>query len=295
MPHPQRRSCILCPRIGTGPAGISAAITAKVRNKNIILFGTSKVSEKVKKAHKILNYPGLLEVTGEAFYEKLYEHLKMLDIEVTDKKITTVYSMGDYFALQSGSDMYEAKTVILATGVVNSRELPGENEWLGRGVSYCATCDAPLYKDKIVTIIAYNKHEESEANFLAQVASKVYYIPMYKEEVEVDESIEIIKDTPVEIVGEQFVQKLILKNNEIETDGLFILRDSISPGQLVPGLELDKNHVQVDRKMATNLKGCFAAGDIVGTPYQYIKAAGEGNIAALSAVSYLDELKRNSK
>ena len=118
---------------------------------------------------------------------------------------------------------------------------------------------------------------------------------MYKEEVEVDESIEIIKDTPVEIVGEQFVQKLILKNNEIETDGLFILRDSISPGQLVPGLELDKNHVQVDRKMATNLKGCFAAGDIVGTPYQYIKAAGEGNIAALSAVSYLDELKRNSK
>ncbi len=127
------------------------------------------------------------------------------------------------------------------------------------------------------------------------MASKVYYIPMYKEEVEVDESIEIIKDTPVEIVGEQFVQKLILKNNEIETDGLFILRDSISPGQLVPGLELDKNHVQVDRKMATNLKGCFAAGDIVGIPYQYIKAAGEGNIAALSAVSYLDELKRNSK
>ena len=96
-------------------------------------------------------------------------------------------------------------------------------------------------------------------------------------------------------MGEQFVQKLILKNNEIETDGLFILRDSISPGQLVPGLELDKNHVQVDRKMRTNLKGCFAAGDIVGTPYQYIKAAGEGNIAALSAVSYIDELKRNNK
>ena len=180
-------------------------------------------------------------------------------------------------------------------GVNFGKPLKGEEEYLGRGVGYCATCDAPLYKDKIVTIIAYNKHEESEANFLAQVASKVYYIPMYKEEVEVDESIEIIKDTPVEIVGEQFVQKLILKNNEIETDGLFILRDSISPGQLVPGLELDKNHVQVDRKMATNLKGCFAAGDIVGIPYQYIKAAGEGNIAALSAVSYLDELKRNSK
>ena len=218
-----------------------------------------------------------------------------MDIEITEEKINNIYSMGDYFALMGSKNTYEATAVILATGVNFGKPLKGEEEYLGRGVGYCATCDAPLYKDKIVTIIAYNKHEESEANFLAQVASKVYYIPMYKEEVEVDKSIEIIKDTPVEIVGEQFVQKLILKNNEIETDGLFILRDSISPGQLVPGLELDKNHVQVDRKMTTNLKGCFAAGDIVGIPYQYIKAAGEGNIAALSAVSYLDELKRNSK
>ena len=84
----------------------------------------------------------------------------------------------------------------------------------------------------------------------------------------------------------------ILKNSEIETDGIFILRDSISLGQLVPGLKLDGNHVEVDRKMQTNLKGCFAAGDIVGTPYQYIKAAGEGNIAALSAVAYIDEIKK---
>ena len=203
--------------------------------------------------------------------------------------------MGDYFALMGSKNNYEATTVILATGVNFGKPLKGEEEYLGKGVGYCATCDAPLYKDKIVTIIAYNKHEEAEANFLAQVASKVYYVPMYKEEVDVDESIEIIKDIPVEIVGEQFVKKLILKNNQIETDGLFILRDSISPGQLVPGLQLDKNHVQVDRRMSTNLNGCFAAGDIVGTPYQYIKAAGEGNIAALSAVSYLDELKRNSK
>ena len=161
-------------------------------------------------------------------------------------------------------------------------------------MGYCATCDAPLYKDKVVSIIAYNKHEEAEANFIATIASKVYYIPMYKEEVEVDSSIEIVRDTPVEIVGDTLVNKLILKNGEIETDGIFILRDSISPGQLVPGLELDGNHVAVNRSMKTNIPGCFAAGDIVGTPYQYIKAAGEGNIAALSAVSYLDEQKRKA-
>ena len=281
--------------VGSGPAGISAALNAKIRNKTFKVFGTKEISPKLVKAHQINNYLGFYGKSGKEIRDEFAKHLEAMDIEITEEKINNIYSMGDYFALMGSKNTYEATTVILATGVNFGKPLKGEEEYLGRGVGYCATCDAPLYKDKIVTIIAYNKHEESEANFLAQVASKVYYIPMYKEEVEVDESIEIIKDTPVEIVGEQFVQKLILKNNEIETDGLFILRDSISPGQLVPGLELDKNHVQVDRKMATNLKGCFAAGDIVGIPYQYIKAAGEGTIAALSAVSYLDELKRNSK
>lgn len=281
--------------VGSGPAGISAALNAKIRNKTFKVFGTKEISPKLVKAHQINNYLGFYGKSGKEIRDEFAKHLEAMDIEITEEKINNIYSMGDYFALMGSKNTYEATTVILATGVNFGKPLKGEEEYLGRGVGYCATCDAPLYKDKIVTIIAYNKHEEAEANFLAQVASKVYYVPMYKEEVEVDESIEIIKDTPVEIVGEQFVQKLILKNNEIETDGLFILRDSISPGQLVPGLELDKNHVQVDRKMDTNLKGCFAAGDIVGTPYQYIKAAGEGNIAALSAVSYLDELKRNSK
>ena len=281
--------------VGSGPAGISAALNAKIRNKTFKVFGTKEISPKLVKAHQINNYLGFYGKSGKEIRDEFAKHLEAMDIEITEEKINNIYSMGDYFALMGSKNTYEATAVILATGVNFGKPLKGEEEYLGRGVGYCATCDAPLYKDKIVTIIAYNKHEESEANFLAQVASKVYYIPMYKEEVEVDKSIEIIKDTPVEIVGEQFVQKLILKNNEIETDGLFILRDSISPGQLVPGLELDKNHVQVDRKMTTNLKGCFAAGDIVGTPYQYIKAAGEGNIAALSAVSYLDELKRNSK
>ena len=281
--------------VGSGPAGISSALNAKIRNKTFKVFGTKEISPKLTKAHQINNYLGFYGKSGREIRDEFAKHLESMDIEITEEKINNIYSMGDYFALMGSQNTYEATTVILATGVNFGKSLKGEEEYLGRGVGYCATCDAPLYKDKVVTIIAYNKHEEAEANFLAQVASKVYYVPMYKEEVEVDEKIEIVKDIPVEIVGEQFVQKLILKNNEIETDGLFILRDSISPGQLVPGLELDKKHVQVDRKMRTNLKGCFAAGDIVGTPYQYIKAAGEGNIAALSAVSYIDELKRNNK
>lgn len=279
--------------IGTGPAGISAAITAKVRNKNIILFGTSKVSEKVKKAHKILNYPGLLEVTGEAFYEKLYEHLKMLDIEVTDKKITTVYSMGDYFALQSGSDMYEAKTVILATGVVNSRELPGENEWLGRGVSYCATCDGAFYRDKKVAVIGYNAEAFEEAKYLAEIAKEVLYFRIYKNEqdeltnIESARNIKIITEIPRTLRGEKTDRIIVTDNGEYSVDGIFILRDSIAPDKLVPGLRTDGSHIEVNLNMETSIEGCFACGDIAGRPYQYVKSAGQGNVAALSAVAYL--------
>jgi len=281
--------------IGSGPAGVSAALNASIRKKTFKIFGSKEISQKLVKAHKVNNYLGFYGKSGLEIRDEFAKHLESMDIDITEDKINNIYSMGDYFALMGTNNNYEAKTVILATGVNFGKPLKGEEEFLGRGVGYCATCDAPLYKDKVVTIISYNKHEESEANFIAQVASKVYYIPMYKEEVEVDSSIEVIKDTPVEIVGEKFVEKLVLKDREIETDGIFILRDSISPGQLVPGLQLDGNHIDVDRKMSTNLKGCFAAGDIVGTPYQYIKAAGEGNIAALSAVSYLDEQRRNNK
>ena len=281
--------------IGSGPAGVSAALNAKIRNKKFIIFGSKEISNKLVKAHKINNYLGFYGKSGAEIRDEFAKHLKAMEIEITEEKINNIYSMGDYFALMVNDKMYEATSIILATGVNFGRAFKGEEEFLGKGVGYCATCDAPLYKDKVVTIIAYNKHEEAEANFIASIASKVYYIPMYKEKVEVDSSIEIVNDTLVEIVGENSVKKLVLKNREIETDGLFILRDSISPGQLVPGLKINENHVEVDRLMRTNIEGCFAAGDIVGAPYQYIKAAGEGNIAALSAVTYLDKIKKNSK
>lgn len=279
--------------IGSGPAGISAALNAKIRNKRFIIFGSKEISTKLVKAHKINNYLGFYGKSGVEIRDEFANHLKAMDIEITEEKVNSIYAMGDYFTLMVNDKMYEATSIILATGVNFGKPFKGEEEFLGRGVGYCATCDAPLYKEKVVTIISYNKQEEKEANFLATVASKVYYVPMYKEEAEVDPSIEIIRDTPIEICGDKKANKLILKNSEIETDGIFILRDSISLGQLVPGLKLDGNHVEVDRKMQTNLKGCFAAGDIVGTPYQYIKAAGEGNIAALSAVAYIDEIKKD--
>lgn len=277
--------------IGTGPAGISAAINAKIRKKKFILFGTRDLSGKLVRAEKINNYPGFYGVSGIEMQEKFLSHLDNMDIEITEEKVNNIYAMGDYFALMVNQKMYEATSVILATGVNFGKPFDGEEQFLGRGVGYCATCDAALYKDKVVTIVAYNKHEEDEANFVNSIAAKTYYIPMYKEEVEVDPSIEVIKDKVVSIEGDDRVNKIVLKDRDIDTDGVFILRDSVSPGQLVPGLKIEDNHVEVDRLMRTNLNGCFAAGDIVGKPYQYIKAAGEGNIAALSAVAYIDSLK----
>ena len=281
--------------IGSGPAGLSAALNARIRKKGFIIFGTKELSGKLTKAEKINNYLGFYGKGGKEIRDEFMNHLESMDIKITEEKINNIYAMGDYYSLMSNDKIYEASAVILATGVNFGKPFKGEEEYLGKGVGYCATCDAPLYKDKVVTIIAYNKHDEDEANFMGTIASKVYYIPMYKEDVEVDDSIEVVFDIPKEIHGDNRVEKLILKNSEIITDGIFILRDSVSPGQLVPGLEMDGNSVKVDRKMQSNLKGCFAAGDIVGAPYQYIKAAGEGNIAALSAVSYIDNLKRTSK
>lgn len=281
--------------IGSGVAGISAAINAKIRNKSIIVFGHKDMSSKLTKAHEVNNYLGFYKKSGKELANTFVEHATAMGIEITEARVTNIYEMGGYYSILANNEIYEASSIILATGVNFGKPLKGEEALLGRGVSYCATCDAPLYKGKDVVIVAYNKHEEAEADFVADLASKVTYIPMYKEEVEVKDSIDVVKDIPVEIVGEQNVEKLVLKNGEVNTSAVFLLRDSVSPDQLVPGLDLDKSHVAVDIHMKTSLPGCFAAGDIAGTPYQYIKAAGQGNIAALSAVSYLDQCKRAKK
>ena len=286
--------------IGTGPAGISAAITAAARNKRVLLLGSTGSSDKVSKAHLIRNYPGLPEISGDALAEHFLEHLKKMDIQITDRKVAMIYAMGAYFSLQIDQDFVEASTVILASGVSFGKSLPGEDENLGRGVSYCATCDAALYRGKEAVVAGYAPKEESDARFLAEMAEKVVYLPVYKNadlEAMPDNlfpdrpNIEVRKSRPKSISKRDGRMVLETDEGEIETDGIFLLRESVSPDKLVPGLVLDGNHVKVDRTMATNLPGLYAAGDITGTPYQYIKAAGEGNVAALSAVSYLDRQK----
>lgn len=278
--------------IGTGPAGLEAAITAKVRNKNILLLGSKNLSIKIESAHTISNYLGMPNISGVEMQGVFCNHIESMGIKITEDKANMVYSMGDYFAIQGQGAMYEASTVILACGMSVVKPIIGEMEHLGNGVSYCVTCDAALYRGKKAVVVAYSGKEEKEAEFLSEIAEKVYYMPMYVTELTSTDKLEVVNASKInEIKKNENNMTLILDNGEICADGIFILRNHVAPAQLVPGLLLEDNQVVVDRSMKTNINGLFACGDITGAPYQYIKAAGEGNVAALSAVNYLAENK----
>lgn len=280
--------------IGSGPAGLSAALNAKIRNKKFVIFGNSELSSKLVKAPQINNYLGFYGVSGETLREKFLNHIENMNIKINEERIDAVYSLGDCFAIMVNNKIYESKTLILATGVEFTKPMEGEKEFLGKGVGYCATCDAPLYKDKVVSIIAYNESGIKDAKYVSEIARRVNYVPMYRGEhkqISNSNNVNIIEDKPVKILGKNKVEKLVLEENVINTDGVFLLKDSVSPNELVPGLKMIGNHIEVDRMMRTNIPGCFAAGDCTGAPYQFIKAAGEGNIASISAIMYLDNLK----
>lgn len=215
------------------------------------------------------------------------EHLDSLDISITEEMVSTIYPMGDYYALATQHNTYEADTIILAPGVFTARTFPGEDDYLGKGVGYCATCDAPLYKDKTVAIVGYSNGAVQEANFMADVAKKVYYIPVGKLERTPDPRVEVVTDRVQEIKGDTLANTLVLKDQTLAVDGIFILRDNIAPTALLPGLALDGSYIKVNEAMETNLPGCFAAGDCTGQPHQYIRAAGQGLVAGFSAVDYL--------
>lgn len=277
--------------IGTGPAGISAAINAAIRKKKFILFGSENLSAKVERSHLISNYPALPEISGKEMNERLAAHLKQMDIVITAERITGVYNMGKYFMLLADQKEYKADAVILATGAQTVKEIKGEREFLGRGVSYCATCDGNFYKDKTIAVINDNKESEEEVDFLAGLARKVYFYPSYKTDYS-KENVEHLTNPAVSVDGERHADGITLKDGaHIAVDGVFFLKQSVSADVLLGGLEMSNGSIAVDRDMSTNIKGCFACGDCTGKPYQIAKAIGEGNTALHSAITYLSALK----
>lgn len=275
--------------IGCGPAGISAAINCKIRNKSFILFGQKELSHKVEMSEKINNYPGLPNITGEQLNAKMREHLDSLGIEITEERITGIYKMKDKFTLLADRKMFEARAVILCLGAETVKPLPNERELLGRGVSYCATCDGMLYKDKKIAVFCDNADSEEEVEYLSELASDVYY--SHKFDSKIDRQNVIHLEAKIKaIIGENKVRGIELADGtKIDVDGVFFIKQAVAADVLLNKLEVEQGSIVVDRNMQTSVDGCFAAGDCTGTPYQIAKAVGEGNVAAHSAVRWLYE------
>lgn len=275
--------------IGTGPAGLEAAINLKIRGKSFLLFGSEDLSRKLVSAPKIDNYLGFPGISGEDLRQKYHLHLNAMEIKITGEHVSMVYNMGGYYSIATTVNTYEAASVILATGAFAAHAFPGENEFLGRGVGYCATCDAPLYRGKTVAILGYGDESVREADFVSEIAGTVYYIPVRESNLKPKEKIKTLRGKVLQIHGEKRVNALSLEGATLPVDGVFILRETIAPQSLVPGLLLENGFVKVDAKMRTNLPGLFAAGDVTGRPHQFMRAAGQGQVAGLEAASFVSE------
>lgn len=281
--------------IGAGPAGLSALLNAKIRNKSVIIFGTDSPS--LVNSKSIKNYLGFGDVSGKELNDAFKKSLEAYDYDKSDQKVQQVYAMGDYFGLMlKNNDMVEATSVIVATGIELKRDLINEDKFFAKGVSYCATCDAALYKGKKVLVIGYNEESVEEANFTSEIVDELIFVNMYKDDIKLNDSIKVISgDVPVEFIGEDRASILKFKSGaEISADGFFIIRDSSKPSRLVPSIETDDQHIIVHDNCRTNIRGLYAAGDVAGRPYQINKSVGQGQVAALDAAKYISLLKKDS-
>ena len=274
--------------IGTGPAGLSAALNLKLYNKSILWLGSPALSRKVQLSHAIANYPGLDTLSGAELNRKFTDQINSMGLEITDRLVTNILPDDSGFSLLGGNDFYQAKTVLLAIGSAGPKALDGEEALLGRGVSYCATCDGFLYKGKTIAILCTDPQYHHEVEYLAQMAGKVYLHTPYKEGVPEAANLERLSAPIRKIQGESKVESILLGDgSQREVDGVFLLRNSVAPATLLPGLEMDGPHIRTARDLTTNIPGCFAAGDCTGRPYQIAKAVGDGSIAAHSILEYL--------
>lgn len=262
--------------IGGGPAGVSAALTAINRGKSVMIVSSGISANPLYKSPKIDNYPGLPEVTGRELLEILEKQAVDAGAELVSGRALNAINMGDFFGVAVGADYYMAKSIIIASGINQTSMYDGESEYLGKGVSYCATCDGMLYRGKDVAVVGWGEDSKEEAEFLENIGCHVVYLEG--------------KGKKYKITGGDSVEKITSPDgSEYKVSAVFILRSKITISQFMPDIKTDGAKIQVDEKMRTSVEGVFAAGDCTGTPYQLAKAVGEGNVAALSAAEYLDK------
>ena len=272
--------------LGSGPAGLSAAVTARGRNKSVLVIGNRWQDSPLARAERVDNYLGMPGMTGMEMLEAFRRHAQEMGGEMVTGKVLSIMEW-EGFNLTVGSQLYQGSALILAPGVVRQAKFPGEETYLGRGVSYCATCDGMLYRNKPVAVVGRSKDAPHEAAYLKSIGCQVVYVAPKRPD-QLEEDIPFIQAAKLAVKGEQTVTALEADGADIPVNGVFILREAVAPGDLLPGLTLEKGAIRVDRSMATSVPGVFAAGDATGAPLQVSKAVGEGLIAALSACEYLD-------
>lgn len=259
--------------IGGGPAGLSAAINARARGKRVEVVSNPLEENPLWRSPLVDNYPGLPGLSGAELLTALQKHAEASGAEFIPGRVLTTAMAGESWYVSVGSDVRESRSLVLAAGAARGKKFPGEDEFLGRGVSYCATCDGMLYRGKPVAVLGWTESARQEAEYLRSIGCAVTYLE---------------KPRTCAVTGGASATHLSCDGAELDVACIFVLRPAMAPADLFPGLAVENGWVAVDRQMATSLPGLFAAGDCTGGPLQAAKAVGEGLIAGQSAAKWVD-------
>lgn len=294
--------------IGAGPAGLAASIYASRYKVNHLVIGKEPGGQAVE-AHKIENWPGTISISGFELTQKMREHAEKLGVKIVMDSVSNIFRGENIFDVTAHTAQYKTKNIVLALGMEYKKlQIPGEEEFKGKGVSYCPTCDAAFFGGKIVAVAGGGNSAASAAQLLAEYASKVFIIyrgeklkvdPVYLENFAKNEKIEIIYNTNIkEIKGENAVGKIVLDKEyngkgEVEVQGVFIEIGSEPGVELAKQLSLDMDEqgfIVVGSDQSTNVTGIYAAGDATtgsNKMRQILTAAAEGAVAAASVYKKL--------
>lgn len=290
--------------IGAGIGGITTAIYLKRANIDFILLECDKIGGKLNIIKNVDNYPGFSSISGEELILNLKEQLEHLSINITKECAINLAINKEGYLLTTNNNSYISKCVVIATGLSKKNvSICNEEEFIGKGVSYCATCDGAFFKNKVVCVYGNNNIALEESLYLSNIANKVLLITKENtlqgdEElinaVNAKSNIDVKNLLSIkEIKGEDFMQSIILSNNEIiNIDGLFPLYEARSASQLLNNLyvETNKNFLVVDNENKTIHEGLYAIGDISDTPLrQLITASRDGAIASSSIIKFLNK------
>ena len=292
--------------IGGGIAAFSAAIYAGRFQMKTLIIGEN-FGGTVLLTDEICNYPGFKTISGMDLFNKFKDHAEDYDIETLAARAQSIANQSDSFEVATKSETYKTKTIIFATGTrLRKLNIPGEDEFAGKGVHHCALCDGAFYKDKIIAVAGGSDSAAKEAILLTRYGKKVFIIyrrekiraePVTTEQVDRNEKIEIINNTNItQINGDMFVNSVTLDkpykgSNELKLDALFIQIGQIPVSDLAQSMGIntnDKGEIVIDRNSKTNIDGAFACGDVVeGEFKQVITGAAQGVAAAYSAYEHI--------